>query len=129
MGENGGAADTVWATEVTAERGAPSDARVFLRSVLADRIREERLDTATLLASELVSNAVLHGTRRRGGTIRVGAWMADERIHIEVTDRGPGFDRDEALTRPGFGLRLVRDLSAGWGADRRPDGWTVWFEL
>lgn len=119
-----------WATELRAEPGAPSDARVFLRSVLADRTAEERVDTATLLASELVANAVVHGSRRRGSTIRVDANVHDDdRLRIEVTDSGSGFDPDEALSRRGFGLRLVRDLASRWGAEQAPSGCTVWFEL
>jgi anti-sigma regulatory factor (Ser/Thr protein kinase) len=118
-----------WGTELNAEPGAPSDARVFLRSILADRAPEERVDTATLLASELVSNAVVHGSRRRGSTIRVDATVRDQRLRVEVTDSGGGFDPSEALTRRGFGLRLVRDLASRWGAGEAPVGWTVWFEL
>lgn len=125
----GGVPATAWGTELTAGPEAPSDARIFLRSVLGDRAPEERLDTATLLASEVVSNAVLHGSRRRGAKIRVDAGIEDDRIRVEVTDTGPGFDPDEALSRRGFGLRLVRDLAARWGAERRGEGWTVWFEL
>jgi anti-sigma regulatory factor (Ser/Thr protein kinase) len=118
-----------WATELKAEPGAPSDARVFLRSVLSERAAEERVDTATLLASELVSNAVVHGSRRRGSTIRVDAGVRDERLRVEVSDSGGGFDPSEALSRRGFGLRLVRDLSSRWGTEQAPSGCTVWFEL
>ena len=129
MSQAGGAQATAWGTELRADPGAPSDARVFLRSVLADRAPEERVDTATLLASELVSNAVVHGSRRKGSTIKVDARSQDERLRVEVTDSGPGFDPGEALTRRGFGLRLVRDLSARWGAEQSPTGCMVWFEL
>ena len=129
MNQAGGAQATAWGTELRAHPGAPSDARVFLRSVLADRAAEERVDTATLLASELVSNAVLHGSRRKGSTIKVDARAEEDRLRVEVTDTGPGFDPGEALTRRGFGLRLVRDLSARWGAEQSPAGCVVWFEL
>jgi anti-sigma regulatory factor (Ser/Thr protein kinase) len=129
VSQPGGAQATAWGTELRADPGAPSDARVFLRSVLADRAPEERVDTATLLASELVSNAVLHGSRRKGSTIRVDARSQDDVLRVEVTDSGPGFDPDEALTRRGFGLRLVRDLSARWGVEPSPSGCMVWFEL
>jgi anti-sigma regulatory factor (Ser/Thr protein kinase) len=122
-------ATMTWGTELAADPEAPSDARVFLRSVLAERAAEERVDTVTLLASELVSNAVVHGSRRRGSTIRLHTEVRDERLRVEVTDSGPGFDPSEALSRRGFGLRLVRDLSARWGAEQAPSGWTVWFEL
>jgi anti-sigma regulatory factor (Ser/Thr protein kinase) len=118
-----------WGTELRAEPGAPSDARVFLRSVLGDLTAEERVDTATLLASELVANAVVHGSRRKGSTIKVDANVRDDRLRIEVTDSGSGFDPGEALSRRGFGLRLVRDLASRWGAEQAPSGCTVWFEL
>ena len=129
MGERVESATATWGTELRAEPGAPSDARIFLRSVLADRAAEERVDTATLLASELVSNAVVHGSRRRGSTIRVDARVRDDGLRIEVRDSGAGFDPNEALSRRGFGLRLVRDLSSRWGAEQGSSGCTVWFEL
>lgn len=118
-----------WATELKAESGAPSDARVFLRSVLSDQAPEERVDTATLLASELVSNAVVHGSRRRGSTIRLDARVRNDRLRVEVSDSGVGFDPNEALSRRGFGLRLVRDLASRWGTEQDTSGCTVWFEL
>jgi anti-sigma regulatory factor (Ser/Thr protein kinase) len=115
--------------ELRAEAGAPSEARVFLRSVFASRAAEERVDTATLLASELVANAVVHGSRRKGSTVRVDAEVRDDRLRVEVSDSGEGFDPNEALSRPGFGLRLVRDLATSWGSERAPSGCTVWFEI
>jgi anti-sigma regulatory factor (Ser/Thr protein kinase) len=85
------------------------------------------LDTAKLLVSELVTNALLHGH----GAIAVRARLRQDRLFVEITDEGRGFswttpeqDRDR---RNGWGLLLVDTESDRWGMHE--DHTRVWFEL
>ena len=82
----------------------------------------------SLLASELVTNAVRHAASTRP-TIRFEARICDRRLRVCVTDSGDGFVRPAAPRpqgeRGGYGLFLVEQLACRWGvADS-----TVWFEL
>jgi hypothetical protein len=56
---------------------------------------------------EALSNATRHG---RGEAMAVRGWVDDGRVHVEVSDRGPGFE----ATVPGRGLGLdgMRDRAA-----------------
>ncbi|APY86553.1 PAS domain S-box protein [Streptomyces alfalfae] len=88
----------------------------------------ERLcDTAELLVSELVTNALRYGE----GEIRLRL-LLDRTLVCEVWDGGfvqPRRRRARDTDEGGRGLQLVGLLSAGWGSRRTPRGKTVWFEL
>jgi anti-sigma regulatory factor (Ser/Thr protein kinase) len=89
-----------------------------------DEVRE----TASLLTSELVTNAVLHAATDITVTIR----RESSGLRIEVADGNPqlperkNYDDDAATGR---GLGVVTALADTWGANRRGDGKVVWFEL
>jgi anti-sigma regulatory factor (Ser/Thr protein kinase) len=108
------------------DHGAPGRARALLRQH-ADGLDRDRLDTAVLLISELVTNAVLHG----GGEIRL---LIDVRVdgsdaRFAVCDEGDGTPvvRPEPGPDGGWGLRLVGQLARRWGV--REGRTQVWFEL
>jgi two-component sensor histidine kinase len=84
--------------------------------------------TVTLLATELVANAVRHAGMRADQRIVLLAHVADDFARIEVYDGGPGFDADVRNDSSGFGLRLVEKLSTRWGTEV-DEGCLVWFEL
>ncbi|WP_059008623.1 ATP-binding protein [Streptomyces specialis] len=97
--------------------------------------REVR-DTARLVISELVTNALLH-TDSHIITCRLEASPRLDRLRIEVADEGRGLDR-RAAPRPasadsehGRGLVLLDALAARWGVlcPDRNAGCTVWAEL
>jgi sensor histidine kinase YesM len=70
-----------------------------------------------LSIQSLVENAVKHGVtpQRGGGQVSVTARADDGRLHIEVSDSGPGFDL--SAIAPGHGLdNLVGRLEALFGA-------------
>ena len=80
----------------------------------------------------LVENAVKHGVmpQRNDGKISITASLQGDRIRIEVSDSGPGFD--SAAIAPGHGLdNLVERLNTLFGSQaalnilRRPEGCTV----
>ena len=104
------------------------------RSELADAgvISGERFDDALLLVSELVSNAVRHGTFGIG-SIRMRVGVAPGLLRVEVEDGGTGFSPPanpmlESGRPGGLGLRLLQSLADRWGIDGPPRT-VVWFEL
>jgi anti-sigma regulatory factor (Ser/Thr protein kinase) len=104
--------------------GAPRRARALLREH-AGTLAADRLDTAVLLISELVTNAVLHGT----GEIRLLIDVDGDGARFAVADEGNGNPVVSETPGPdgGWGLRLVGQLSARWGV--REESTQVWFEL
>jgi anti-sigma regulatory factor (Ser/Thr protein kinase) len=91
------------------------------------------VDTATLLTSELVTNAVLHtASGAPGGTVTIVVVDVADGVLIEVIDDGSAGTpvvKDDLLTANGHGLYLVQQLTAQWGYLRDPAGTTVWFHL
>ena len=90
--------------------------------------RSDVADDAALVASELVTNALLHGGGCRDITVvPVGGGL---RIEVRDGSRVPpmlGFPSEESLT--GRGLRLVASLADAWGAEMEPDGKVLWAEV
>lgn len=85
-------------------------------------------ETATLLASELVTNAVVHA---QSPTV-VKVVESGASVRIEVDDRGSGVPvvaPADPTSEGGRGLALVRDLSTAWGVIHQETGKTVWFTL
>jgi anti-sigma regulatory factor (Ser/Thr protein kinase) len=90
---------------------------------------------AVLLASELVTNSVLHSdSRLPGGRITVTVTGTADFARVEVRDAGgPTLPTVKAAgqlaAEGGHGLRLVDYLAARWAY--RPDagGLTTWFEV
>lgn len=88
------------------------------------------ISIAQLLTSELVTNALAHGT----GEIHLR--VADEKGHlrVEVSDEARVAPRRRDVgtqDESGRGLMLVERLSAAWGvrSSRGRPGKTVWFTL
>jgi anti-sigma regulatory factor (Ser/Thr protein kinase) len=104
-------------------------ARELIRSLYAESFIAADADSALLLVSELVSNAILHAR----STIRLTATGTGDRLRVEVTDastRLPLAHHHSPDAVTGRGLPLLAQLADSWGFDvLRPDGKTVWFEL
>ncbi|MEV7390132.1 MULTISPECIES: SpoIIE family protein phosphatase [unclassified Streptomyces] len=102
-------------------------AREYARGQLLTWDLEPLVDTAELLVSELVTNALRYGE----GEIRLRL-LLDRTLVCEVWDSGlvqPRRRRARDTDEGGRGLQLVGLLSAAWGSRRTPRGKTVWFEL
>jgi anti-sigma regulatory factor (Ser/Thr protein kinase) len=117
----------VVAVELPRDRTAARRARLLLEELSAGAVDQGTLDTAKMLVSELVNNAVVHGQ----GTITLRASLDEDRVYAEVIDEGSGFERvireDEFDRLGGWGLQLVEAESARWGVH---EGTThVWFEI
>jgi anti-sigma regulatory factor (Ser/Thr protein kinase) len=114
--------------ELPATRAAPRLGREFVRAALADWGLTPLVDTATLLVSEVVTNAVVHANS--GSTLCVEQTPAA--VRFTVTDRGAGLAQ-RAIVRSGIagghGLALLDTLARRWGARRVDDGHEVWFDL
>ncbi|HWE55947.1 MAG TPA: SpoIIE family protein phosphatase [Acidimicrobiales bacterium] len=118
---------TVGELVIGPEPDAVPRARRLVRLALADRSPDESAD-AELVASELVTNATLHG--EPPVTVRV---LVDRTIRIEVEDDGRSApiqlqQNTDAMT--GRGLAMVGALSSRWGVDPIPSGGkVVWAEI
>jgi two-component system LytT family sensor kinase len=82
----------------------------------------------SLLLQPLVENAVKYAVtpKEEGADITVSAKRIGNRVHIEVSDTGPGSNLTEAMARAtvstGVGLANIRDrLTQAYGADHRFD--------
>ncbi|MEU3351032.1 ATP-binding protein [Streptomyces sp. NPDC037389] len=133
---------------------AVHDVRAGLRALLARWGAPGRADTAELLVSELVTNALVHTDGGAVVTARLTGGPAASvkgRLRVEVRDflarhptlRAPAIgpqgrkgerggageaDVDTAATS-GRGLLLVHALADGWGVRTHGVGKSVWFEL
>lgn len=106
---------------------APAQARQLLTEWVGDELEPEELDSAKLICSELVTNAVLHGE----GSIALEVDLDENRLMIEVIDEGRGFEHEvrevpfEEVS--GRGLTIVDAVANRWGIH---EGTThVWAEL
>ena len=91
-------------------------------------------DAATLLTSELVTNAIRHtASGRPSGTVTVVIVNVPDGVLIEVIDEGSSAGtpavRNDLMAQHGHGLYLVQQMAAQWGFLRDPGGTTVWFHL
>jgi anti-sigma regulatory factor (Ser/Thr protein kinase) len=115
--------------------GRPEQVRVARHFVMrtVSRVLTIDSDAATLLTSELVTNAIQH-TRsgREGGTVTVVVVAVSDGVLVEVIDAGsPGIPvvKADLYAPQGHGLYLVQRLAAQWGYLRHHSGTTVWFHL
>lgn len=107
---------------------AVRQARHFVERQVAGSSAAARLDDATLVANELITNACEHGAP----PVVVSVAVAGDRVHLEVRDanpRRPVRPLESADNMTGRGIALVDRLSAQWGVRREPDGKSVWADV
>ncbi len=127
--------------------------RQQLREFLHDWTSADQVDSAVLLASEMITNVLVHtdgdallvaevsgapgtaegaGAAGATGAAGVTGTAAARRIRIQVTDgsddlphkRHPG-----EMASSGRGLVLTELLADAWGVDPQGEGKSIWFEL
>jgi anti-sigma regulatory factor (Ser/Thr protein kinase) len=113
--------------ELPRDSSAPGRARQWLADSFRSELTPEELERATLIASELVTNAVVHGC----GKIMLRGLLNEDRLLVEVIDEGQGFERTVRQRNfdavGGWGLAVVDAQASRWGIH---EGTThVWFEL
>ena len=101
--------------------------------VLAGTVPPRTLETVALLVSELVTNAVLHAGLEPEEKLRLKVGSYTGAVRVEVHDGGPEFEAGEPRKPDsgqigGWGLYLMRTLSARWGVERGKLV-VVWFEV
>lgn len=120
-------------------------ARRLVSGLLVDGERSALVDTALLLVSELVGNAVRYGEE----PIKLDVRRSDDELTIGVSDASPQLPVlppptaavnacnarttfDELHSEEpvgGRGLRLIAALADRWGVERRKSDKRVWFAL
>lgn len=125
------AEDSCW---LPRSRRSPGVARRLLTRLLAEVEGGHRyLDVGLLLVSELVTNAVVHGTPR-DNLVWLCLDVNEDRLRIDVhdarADREPVLRAVHGDDESGRGLLLVKSLSLKWGCCPRAHiGKIVWVEI
>jgi anti-sigma regulatory factor (Ser/Thr protein kinase) len=114
-------------------RGHPAgvaQARRFVASVLNGC---PLTDTAVLLTSELVTNALAHTPSGTGGSFEVIVWRDADSVLVAVlddgSDRSPATVGIDPESESGRGLGLVAALAVRWGHQGGTAARAVWFLL
>ena len=114
--------------DLTADPISVGQGRRFLRQTLDGWNRPDLVDTAGLLASELLTNAVRHAS----GPLHLRLRLDGQELSVEVRDTSPNVPqaRRTGLDQEcGRGLLLVQSLATAWGTRPTREGKTVWFSL
>ena len=120
-----------WESALPATVRAAGVARLATRAVLDSWQLPLLADTAVLLVSELVTNAVRHA-HHQDGTLVLRLELFGDLLRIEVHDtdsRSPQLGDPGELDESGFGLVLVATLASKWGTTGTSAGKAVWAEL
>lgn len=103
-------------------------ARAFVRSRLESWEAADLIWDAEMVASELVTNAVLHARTQ----IRLRVALDSTTVRIEVFDANPRLPTVmpcSAEATSGRGLAMVTTLASSWGIEQQPDGKVIWAQL
>lgn len=98
----------------------------------ANGVKDPALSDVELLASEVITNAVVH-TKTDQIDVLVTMGDHDQVLRVDVTDDGSGgpvaITKEGALSESGRGLLLLRLLASAWGVETDDATRTVWFEV
>ena len=113
--------------ELERDHAAPARARTMVRG-LRPLLGAERTEDATLLVSELVTNAVKYGS----GPVQLHVEADDRRqSRFTISDAGggdtPALRETGGSKGGGYGLHLVDRIAEDWGVKHA--SMHVWFEM
>lgn len=121
--------DETVSTVLPAVAPSVSAARRFVAAALRrHEAVPETIDTACLLTSELVTNALVHAGSRVSLTVNV----AGRGVRVEVGDTSGADAKPRSIGADavaGRGLHIVEAMSSRWGTNATGEGKRVWFEL
>jgi signal transduction histidine kinase/DNA-binding response OmpR family regulator/anti-sigma regulatory factor (Ser/Thr protein kinase) len=124
-----GGATTSVLLHVQRDEDAIHPVRAFVRERLeAWKVPAPTVDDAILVASELVTNAIIHGLP----PVELRVRRTDARLVLEVIDGAsylPRRLRPSPEDEHGRGLQIVSHLAERWGIRPVPGGKTLWCEL
>jgi PAS domain S-box-containing protein len=115
-------------TDLPNDVTAPVLGRRFVAAALGALGLERHAETAALLASELVTNALVHADP----PYRIAVESGEGVLRIAVNDgtpTGPQLPPHDEHSTSGRGIRLVDSLTNRWGVVQAEHGKSVWFEL
>ncbi len=107
---------------------AARTAREFIGAHVSEPGLADLRETAVLLVSEVVTNALRH----TDGRVDLELWRFPDRVRVEVSDetsRNPVSASSGLLDESGRGVPLMDALSDRWGTSPHGAGKVVWFEL
>ncbi len=102
-----------------------SAARLYTTSLLKEWGATRQLAEASLIVSELATNAIRHA--HSGFELNIS--RVDDTVRIAVSDESPRVPVVQNLqpgSVSGFGLRLVDEIASQWGYEVGVDGKKVW---
>ena len=112
----------------------PANAAIVRRSIAADlasrAIAPDRIEDVVLVASELVSNAVMHTASNQVNDELDVLWdVHPDSVLVRVIDASTDLPRARPSTprdTRGRGLAIVAALALDWGVRRTASGKQVW---
>lgn len=116
--------------DCSADPLAVRHARMFVAAAVKDSGLTDLVDRAELLASELVTNAVVHGQ----GPVHLVVEARSSSVVVQVRDASAQTqvavgDEEVSDADHGRGMLLVDALSDRWGWRKVKGGKVVWFAL
>ncbi len=116
---------------LTAGPAAAAEARSHIRATINAWQVPIDPHVAVLLASELVTNAIMHEADDNETVLLIITWAGGQmRVEVHDTSRSaPVLTDTPADAETGRGLMLVATLSTDWGFYRTPAGKAVYFTL
>jgi anti-sigma regulatory factor (Ser/Thr protein kinase) len=106
--------------------------RRFIGDLTEAGVHEATACDASLILSELISNALRHASPLPGGVVKVSWRLSDDCVEVEVGDGGgptaPVVSKPAANALGGRGLGIVDRLSLRWGVYTHQESGetTVW---
>ena len=86
---------------------------IILRCELQNR--DFSIDTLVplgLIVNELVTNSLKYGKSEKAQSIiEINGTIENENYNVSISDNGPGFAQDNAMTKKSLGLKLVKGLA------------------
>lgn len=114
----------------------PASAALVRHSIAADlldrRVAADCVEDVVLVASELVSNAVVHAPAPEDAELDVTWEVEPDSVVVRVLDSSPDLPRGRSTNETdsrGRGLFIVAALALDWGVRRTRQGKQVWARL